>query len=171
MRMFSVGSYVVYGSQGVCRISEIRREDFSGTAKDYYILTPSDDPKMVIYVPTDAATLTSQMRQLLSLDELTALIHDGAAAEPMEWINDPRSRNEQFRQILQSGDRLRLFCLLRAIHERREQQIALGKKLYAADEAICQRAEKLLHGEIAAVLNIKPDEVQSYIQSQLLAEG
>ena len=169
--MFSIGSYVVYGSQGVCCIREIRREDFSGTAKEYYILTPADDPKMVIYVPTDAATLTSQMRQLLSQDELAALIRDGAAAEPMEWINDPRSRNEQFRQVLQSGDRLRLFCLLRTIHERREQQTALGKKLYAADEAICQRAEKLLHGEIAAVLNIHPNEVRDYIRRQLRAEG
>lgn len=169
--MFSIGSYVVYGSQGVCRITEIRREDFSGTAKDYYILTPTDDPKMVIYVPTDADALTAQMRQLLSPDELSALIRNGAAAEPMEWINDPRARNELFRRILQSGDRLRLFCLLRTIHERREQQTALGKKLYAADEAIFQRAEKLLHGEIAVILNIHPAEVQEYIGRQLRAQG
>lgn len=169
--MFSIGSYVVYASQGVCRIEEIRREDFSGTAKDYYILIPLDDPKMVVYVPTDAQALTAQMRPLLSPDELSELLRRGAAADTQEWISDPRSRNEHFRAILQSGDRLRLFCMLRSIHERREQQLAIGKKLYAADEMICQRAEKLLHGEIATILNIHPDEVHSYIQSQLRAES
>lgn len=169
--MFSVGDRVLYASHGVCRIDEIRSENFSGVPKDYYILTPLDDPKMVVYVPTDSAMLTSQMRPLLSPDELEKLLQEGICAQPIEWINDPRARNEQFRQILQSGDRLRLFCLLRAVHERREQQIALGKKLYAADEVICQRAEKLLHGEIAAILHIHPSEVQQYIQSRLRAEG
>ncbi len=169
--MFEIGAYVLYGSQGVCRITDIRREDFSGQAKDYYILSPADDPKMVIYVPTDAAALTGQMRPLLSPDELTTLIRAGHADDTLEWINDPRARNEAFKSILQSGDRRLLFRMLRTIHERRLMQEAGGRKLYAADEQAFARAEKLLHGEIATIMHIRPDEVQGYIRSLLAAEG
>lgn len=169
--MFKIGSYVMYGNQGVCRVVEIRRESFSGTAKDYYILSPLDDEKMTIYVPMDAEALVSRMRPLLSPDQIAALIREGCAAETMEWTDDARGRSEQFRQILQSGDQQRLIVMIRTIYERKELQLAKGKKLYSADEAAFEKAEKLLHGEIAAVLNIRPDQVQDYIQSQLTAKG
>ena len=169
--MFEIGSCVVYGSNGVCRIEEIRSESFSGQAKDYYILSPLDDPKMVIYVPTDAPALTEQMRELLSVEQLHTLIHQGTKDELLEWISDPRRRSDMFRSILQSGDRRLLWRMLRTIHLRREEQAQLGRKLYAADEMAFARGEKLLHGEIAAVLRIHPDQVQSYIQSQLRENG
>lgn len=169
--MFKVGTYVLYGSQGVCRIDDVRNEDFSGQAKEYYILVPSDDPKMVIYVPTDAAPLTGQMRPLLSPEELNTMIRQGCADDTLEWIADPRARNEMFKSILSGGDRRLIFRMLRTIHERREAQLAEGRKLYAADELAFERAEKLLHGEIATILQIGLDEVQTYIRSLLPAEG
>lgn len=167
--MPSIGSYVVYGSNGVCRIEDIRRETFTGKARDYYILSPADDKKTTIYVPTDEASLTAQMRPLLSRDELIALIRESYRDGVCEWINDPRARSEAFRHILQSGDRRDLFRMLRTIHERREAQSAQGRKLYAADENAFHQAEKLLHGEIAVILSIAPDKVQEFIQSQLAA--
>lgn len=169
--MPEIGSLVVYGSNGVCRVEEIRREAFTGTPRDYYILSPADDKKTVIYVPTDEVSLTAQMRPLLSRDELVALIRESYREGACEWINDPRARSESFRQILQSGNRRDLFRMLRTIYERRESQVAQGRRLYAADENAFHQAEKLLHGEIAAILSIHPDEVQSFIQSQLAAES
>lgn len=169
--MFEIGNFVLYGSQGVCRVSDIRSEDFSGERKDYYILTPFDDAKMVIYVPTDAATLTGQMRPLLSPDELNALILEGKDEAALDWINDPRKRNEYFKTILSSGDRRLVVRLLRTLHEQRIKQEAIGKKLYAADEQAFSRAQKLLHGEIAISMNINPAEVQDYIRSLLAMES
>ncbi len=169
--MFEIGAFVLYGSQGVCRVSDIRSEDFSGEAKQYYILTPADDAKMVIYVPTDAAALTGQMRPLLSPDELRQLIVEGSRADALEWITDPRSRNEAFKNILSGGDRRLLLRMLRTLHEQRTKQEASGKKLYAADEQAYERAQKLLRGEIAISMNIGPAEVQEYIRSLLPAES
>lgn len=169
--MFEIGSHVVYGSQGVCCITDIRCENLTGEAKDYYILSPVDDPKMVIYVPSDSAALTAQMRALLSPDELVSLIRDGHNDDTLEWINDPRVRSEMFKNILQSGDRRMIFRMLRTLHERREAQQSCGRKLYAADEQVFERAEKLLHGEIATILKIRPDQVQDYIASQLAVGG
>jgi len=165
--MFEIGAYVVYGSQGVCRIEDIRRENLTGEPKDYYILTPADDPKMTVYVPVDASALTVQMHALLSPAQLDALILDGSRDDTLEWVNDPRQRNDLFKGILSSGDRRMLFRMLRTIHERREAQLAAGRKLYAADELAFERAEKLLHGEIAVILKIQPDEVRDYIATKL----
>ncbi len=169
--MFEIGAYVVYGSQGVCCIADIRQEDLTGETKNYYVLSPVDDPKTVIYVPVDSAVLTAQMRALLSPDELISLIRDGHNDDTLEWINDSRMRGEMFRNILQSGDRRMIFRMLRTIYERREAQMACGRKLYAADEQAFERAEKLLHGEIAAILRIRPDQVRDYIASQLAVGG
>ena len=165
--MMKIGTYVVYGGQGVCRIEDIRRENLTGEQKDYYILSPADDPKMTVYVPVDSATLTGQMRALLSEGELDTLLRDGNRDGSLEWINDPRQRNEAFKGILNSGDRKMLFRLLHTIHERKKEQEAIGRKLYAADEQILERAEKLLHGEIAAILHIPTAEVSDYITKRL----
>lgn len=169
--MFEIDSYVIYGMQGACRICEKRRENFTGEEKDYYILSPVDDPKMVIYVPVDSQALTSQMRPLMSREEIDRLISEACVAGTLDWINDPRSRNEHFRTILQSGDRYNLFRLLRTIHLRRAEQEAQGRKLYAADELVYEKAERLLHGEIALILRIRPEEVRDYIRARLPAEG
>ena len=169
--MFSVGSNVIYGSNGVCRIEQIRSESFSGEEKEYYILTPIDDPKTVIYVPTDSPALTEQMRCLLSKEEMNSLLCRETDGELLEWVNDPRSRKELFRDILYSGDRVQLLRMLRTIHARRQQQAEQGRKLYAADEEAFARGEKLLHSEIAAVMQIHPEEVRTFIRSRWRAEG
>ncbi len=170
--MFEIGSCVLYGAQGVCRIEARREEAFSGSAREYYILAPLDDPKMVIYVPTDSGPLLAQMRPLLTPEELSVLLRRGKERETeLEWVNDPRSRSEQFKAILQSGNRTQLLAMLQLIHQRREQLVAAGRKLYASDEMACQKGEKLLHGEIAAVLHIHPDQVQEYLRAQLGKEG
>ncbi len=165
--MISVGCDVIYGSQGVCRVQEIRRENFSGTEKEYYLLKPLDDPKMIIFVPTDATDLVKQMRPLLTTDELSALLCPGVTIEALEWISDPRARADAFEAIIRRGDRRELLAMLRALYIHREQQLMHRRKLYIGDENACQRAERLLHGEIAAILHIAPNEVPAYIQNRI----
>ena len=41
------------------------------------------------------------------------------------------------------------------------------KKLNKADKEIIKEAERLLHEEFAIILNISPNEVNSYIASQI----
>lgn len=42
-----------------------------------------------------------------------------------------------------------------------------SKKLNKADKEIIKEAERLLHEEFAIILNISPNEVNSYIESQI----
>ena len=48
-----------------------------------------------------------------------------------------------------------------------EELIEVVKKLRSADEAIMQRAEKLLYGEFAWVLGIDPKEVLDFIKERI----
>ena len=40
--MFHVGDYIVYGSNGICRVEEITHPDIAGIDEDklYYVLVP-----------------------------------------------------------------------------------------------------------------------------------
>ena len=169
--MFDVGDYVVYGSNGVCSIREVRQEDFLGEKKPYYILSPVDEIGLTIYVPVDVPELVSQMRPLLTLQEVGALIDSIPTLNDGDWIVDNRARAEQFSQILKAGDRAAMLEMLRTIYRRREKQAAIGKKLYLSDEHAFEKAERLLYGEFAVVLQIRPEEVTEYIRRRLSKES
>ena len=52
--MFNVNDTIMYGSQGVCRILDIREESFSGAPKLYYVLEPVYDSNSTIYFSVDS---------------------------------------------------------------------------------------------------------------------
>ena len=49
--MFKVDDTVVYGTAGVCVISEIREMEICGSTADYYVLKPVDSKASQIFVP------------------------------------------------------------------------------------------------------------------------
>jgi CarD family transcriptional regulator len=167
MGMFEIGSYVMYGNHGVCTVAELREEDFSGESRKYYILEPRDERAMTIYVPADALELVAQMRPLLTVEEIEALIASLQQESTTEWIADPKARAEHFSRVLREGDRQRMLNMLRQIWCRRRAQAAIGKKLYQADEHAFAKAERLLYGEFAVVLGIEHDQVIDYIREKV----
>ena len=51
--MLSIHDAILYGNYGVCRIVDIRRENFCKQNTLYYVLTPIDDPHSIIYCPVE----------------------------------------------------------------------------------------------------------------------
>ena len=53
--MFHVGDYIVYGSNGICRVEEITHPDIAGIDEDklYYVLVPEKtrDSRPTIFRP------------------------------------------------------------------------------------------------------------------------
>lgn len=66
--MFREGEYVVYGTNGVCRVGEITKLNFKNIPKDieYYVLYPKNNG-CKIYVPVDKAK--PKMRNIISKEE------------------------------------------------------------------------------------------------------
>lgn len=164
--MFSVGDTVVYGTQGVCLIVEIKRMKIGKETKDYFVLRPAADQGAVVYVPCGSAALAAKMRSLISRGELDRLINE-AAAEPAEWIADDNARLAHCDEVLKSGDRKRLLQLVVMLYRRRELLKATKKHFHNADATYLKAAERLLHDEFAYVLGIGAEEVPDYIRERI----
>ena len=161
-----IGSYVVYGVNGVCRIEERKNMVFADKEREYFVLVPVNSKSSKIFVPTDNEALTSKMKKILSADEIRALIR--TLPEQGEiWDDSPINRKERFKSILDSGDREQLMALIRTLYEKKKEREAKGKKLWSFEEYALEAAQKNLHEEFALVLNLKRDEVAQFIAGEL----
>ena len=86
----------MYGSSGVCRISEICAKQVGGSGVLYYVLKPVYDENSTIYCPVDSPKL--KIRQLLSVNEIYRLIQEMPDAQT-EWIDNEQQRKEKFSKI------------------------------------------------------------------------
>ena len=161
--MFSTGDCVVYGTNGVCRIEEIKAESFEGSVCDYYVLRPlTEGSSTTIFIPVNRENLVSQMLPLLSRDKIHSLLEDFPLSCD-EWIENNKLRADSFREILSSGDRRRILRLIHTIRCHRESQEEKGRRLHVVDDTVLQKAESMILGEIACSLNITREEALSLI--------
>lgn len=161
--MFSVGDAIVYGSIGVCTIKDITVMYLGGVEKEYYILSPNSDPKSTIYVPLDSEALVSQMKPVLSKDEIAELLsHVGN--NNIDWIVSNSERKAYCRSAIKNGDRTVLIALIRMLYTKREEYRSEKKHFHVADEKALAEACKLIHDEFSYVLGISSNEVPDYIE-------
>ena len=166
--MHKIGENVVYGGNGVMTVVDIREERFGDTMRSYYVLREvGSRSESLTFVPTDNEKLVSQMRALLTRDEIIEVLRSSKNAPDCEWAKDSRSRTERFRQIMESGDRAKIISMIRTIYNagiRREDE---GKKNFLSDENAMRKAEKLLYSEFSLVLGIPEEEVPAFIKAEM----
>lgn len=170
--MFAVGDNVLYGTDGVCTIAEHGMRNFFGNVREYYVLKPNAHPDGVVYVPADNPVLVERMRRLLTKEEIDGIlaectVTDNESGESPDWIADDSERKHTYDAILQSGDRQRIFRMIRALYIHREIIAKRGKKLHIADERVLRDAEGQMNAELAHVLSIAPEEVPAYVAKRL----
>ena len=165
---FDIGEYVSYGINGMCNIEDIRPMQLSQSVEKmmYYILRPESNPKSTIFVPVNNQKLVSKMRELMTKDEINAMLVR-MKDRTLEWEKDVRFRTESFHEILSNGVNQDLILMIRCLHRKRQELVQLGKKLPARDSNTLKTAERLVEEEFAHVLHIKCDEVSDYIRDVL----
>ena len=165
---FDIGEYVSYGINGMCNIEDIRPMQLSQCVEKmmYYILRPESNPKSTIFVPVNNQKLVSKMRELMTKDEINAML-ERMKDRTLEWEKDVRFRTESFHEILNNGVNQDLILMIRCLHRKRQELIQLGKKLPARDSNTLKTAERLVEEEFAHVLHIKCEEVSDYIRDVL----
>lgn len=164
--MLEKGHVFVYGASGVCRVEDICIRDYGAGKKEYYVLQPVFDLRSTLSIPVDAPAFATHARELLTKDEVIEIIDSVPSAEA-EWIKDDKERIETFRSLLEGGVRKDIAVLIRTLYLHKKELAAKGKKLRSSDEAIMQRAEKLLYGEFAWVLGIEPKDVVDFIKNRV----
>ena len=157
--MFTAGDTVSYGTQGICKIKEITEMTVGKVKKQYFVLIPIQDDKATVYVPTDNEKLLSNMRTVLSVVDIDALI-DKAAKNPIEWIKDDLTRKEHCSNVIKSGDRFELMRLIEMLYLRREELKTTKKHFHISDEKYLREAERLLHDEFSYTLKIAKEKLK-----------
>ncbi len=162
---FGIGDLLVYGETGVCRVDEIVVKPFLDGERECYKLSPLYS-SCAIFTPTDNGNVF--MRPVITRDEADSLIEGIPLTEPADCTaSSPRELSEKYDRIIKLHDCRALVSLTRAIHEKRERLVTQKKKLSAIDERFLKKAEDLLFGELAAVLEIKKLDVMPYIESKI----
>lgn len=162
--MFGIGETVLYAKEGLCRVDEIREQEFNGNKMTYYILVPMRKKTSVIYVPVDNETLTGRMRHVLSAEAVEQIIRKMPDVDQL-WTDDEHDRKQKFRDILISSDINMQVRLLKTLYEHREQRQRIGKKMHQCDENVFRDVENLVYEEFSYVLGKGKDEVVDMIET------
>lgn len=157
-----IGTYVLYAKTGVCLV----KEQTTMRGAQYYVLCPIGDSRSSVYVPCDKPELVARMRPLLSREEIDALLSDADSVR-LEWVDDRNERTMLYRTVIGSGDRKELVRLLVCLMRKKQERIAIGKRLSSMDESFLQECVRLVQEEFSMVLGISQREVGSYIQARL----
>ena len=166
--MHKIGENIVYGSNGVMTIVDIREETIGDISREYYVLkSPDANKDSLTFVPVDNEKLVSSMRPLLSKEEVLDMIRSIDGVPEAEWIGDNRVRSEKFKSIIDSGDRQKIIAMIKAIHETGRRRTEEGKKNYLSDETAMHKAEHVLYSEFALVLGISKEDVPLFISEEL----
>ena len=157
--MRKIGECVLYGVAGVMTIVDIREESIGDVSRKYYVLRSARSrSESLTFVPADNERLVGAMRPLLTREELESLAASAKDIEPLEWIEANRVRSEAFKAIMESGDRVGMIAMIKAINESAIRRGEEGRKNFLADETAKQKALKLLSSEIAIVRGVSDEE-------------
>lgn len=160
--MFAPGELMFYGRTGVCRVEAV--ETVNG--QPYYRLTPLyQKTGCTIRTPVEGKVF---MRRLLTRREAEELIDSipGVDAQAPQ-SRSLRELSERYLALINTHEASELLALTMAIYAKQQQARQEKRRLGAIDERFLREGEALLFGELAAVLDIAPEEVPAFIQARL----
>ena len=163
--MHCVGDKIVYGSNGIMEIVDIREESIGDVARRYYVLSDLRvNVSSQTYVPIDNERLVGTMRPLLTKEEIMDIISRIRTIPEAEWNDDNRVRTELFREVIESADTEGMIAIIKAINANAIKRHEQGKKNFLADENLMRKAEKMIFAEFSEVLGIPENEVSGFIE-------
>lgn len=168
--MFQINDIVVYGTQGVCRITGVDEQRIDRSVKEFFVLKPMSDQAATFYVPTWNEKALAKMRKVLSPEEVNALI-DSMPDKTPTWIANENERKETYKKILTGGDQAAIVSMIQALYLHKKDREAEGKRLHMSDERFMKDAEQLLFNEWQYVLNMEKTELMTYIFERIEGKG
>lgn len=164
--MFSIGDYMVYGINGVCRVQDICASPFDKKdTRTFYLLKPLGTGEgSVIYTPVDNVQVL--MRPLMTKEQAAALIERMPGLEPLE-VPMEKMRRDLYRQAMQSCDPEQYVRLIKTVYRRRMDMMQQHKRLSETDSDFERNAKLSLYHELSVVLEVKFAEVEQYLIDRL----
>ena len=163
--MYEVGSLIIYGRNGVCRVEEIKENEISGECRLFYVLKPLYQ-KCNITTAVDNTKIFT--RPIISRDEAHTLIDKmpDIKAEPYHNSNLNQLK-EHYKSWLDSHECIRIVEMTKSLYAKRCEAEREKKKFGTVDERFLKEAEELLFGELAAALEIEKRALPEYIHARI----
>ena len=164
--MFAVGEYIVYGTNGMCRVEEICASPYDATdTRDFYLLVPLHNPmSSTIYTPVNNERVP--MRRLMTREEIESLI---SCMNDIEELIVPmeKQRRDMYRTTLGELRPEGYVSVMKTVHRRRAQLAAAHKHFPVTDMEYGRLAKHLLYSEIALVLGMEEASMEAYLEERL----
>ncbi len=160
--MFEINEFVFYGSEGICSVDDIVSSPFSDVKTDakYYVLHSLHGGSNTAYVPLDGAE--KLMRPVMSRSDIDALVKSIPGIELFGECN-LKQLKEKYGAALRSGDPTEWIRVIKTVADRTLNGRDGGKKVSDAERSFSDNAKRVLYKEMATVLAINEDDIETYI--------
>ena len=165
--MYRKNDLIVYGSTGVCRITDIAPlPHMPDCHKEYYTLIPLFSPVAeIIHVSVQTCACirplitAAQARMYLeSLAELPATPYHS---------HDPKQTVAHYTEILYTHDCMQYLQMVKSIYMKSAENARIGKKISQTEQRYLKQAEHISFGELAAALDKTLEEIRTQVQEAL----
>ena len=166
--MFKIGDQVVHYKEGVCEVTNIGRLDIrcSDREKEYYTLKPLYNAGGTPYMPVNGEE--RQLRKVISPNEAKELIDDMPNIDVLN-VSDEKRREVMYKEALFNNQCRSWVSLMKTSYIRKQERIAVGKKVINVDDRYLNSAEKFLYGELSVALDMPKEKVREYIAEKMEA--
>lgn len=149
--MYSKNEYVVYGTSGVCLVSDIVPSPFDpADPRLFYVLKPVGSPSgSAVFTPVENEMVN--MRALMSREQINDL-RDGFSAVGTITVTNEKQRRNAYRDALAANDPHGWVRVLRTVTIRRRAFAANKKRLPEVDNEYEAVALRCLCREVSLVL-------------------
>ena len=164
--MFKVGDHVVYGTSGVCLISDITLSPFDKRdTRRYYVLKPlSGTSTSFIYTPVDNDRVA--MRSLLDRVEAEALLASIPDIPCLEIVEE-RTRRAAYRQAIAAAEPKVYISLIKTVDSRRVEFMGTQRRLPDFEIEYDTVARRYLYAELSIALDRPIDEFRDRLAKSI----
>lgn len=167
--MYEIGDRVVYGIHGVCVVKAQEQRKVDRKLVTYLVLEPVGQEGSQFLVPTHNQAAMGKLIPILTRQELETLL-DAPEGKQDGWISDENQRKQLYRELIGSGNRMKLVQMVRTLYRHKRTLAEQGKRCHLCDDNFLRDAERLLINETAIVLETDADQARLYLRQYLNGE-
>lgn len=162
--MFQKGDYVLYGSDGVCAVTDLCPSPLGGE-DIYYLLEPVEGSAgSKIYAPVQNGKV--KMRRIMTRTEADELI-DRIPFITTLPIPSEKQRKETYRNAMLSGDPVEYVRIIKTVYRRRADLSQAKKRLPDSDTDYDRSARQCLYRELSLSLGVAYEIMEEYLETEI----
>lgn len=168
--MFRIGSYVMYGKRGVCKVEDIGKffEESMQDSREYYKLSPIFIKGGQVYIPVENHMF---MRELISSDTAKKYLEEVAKIPADTFTTRQQTRlADHYREMMDTYDMNVLLSLIKGIYMKQYQAGRNNKKLCQIDQRYLKSAEDIAYGEFAIALESTPEKIKAFVKDKVFCQ-